>query len=157
AKGGPFRDVKIAAALDQGALRIDRAAVLAPGGTRVTLGGLVTATDGKAAFDLALEAEFAHLRGLLDALGLDTSRVPPDRLLTASASASLKGNADKFDVLGIEARFDGARLTGGVTVVPGARAGIGASLALDRLDLDAYLARDGAKTENTSAKFWKSF
>jgi hypothetical protein len=157
AKGGPFRNVKIAAALDQGALRIDRAAALAPGGTNVTLGGLVTAKDGKAEFDFAVEMDSAHLRGLLDALGLDVARVPPDRLLTASASAKFKGDADKFEVLGIEARFDGARLAGGVTVVTGARTGIGASLALDRLDLDAYLAGERGKTRKSSANFWKSF
>jgi uncharacterized protein involved in outer membrane biogenesis len=156
AKGGPFRDVEIAAALDRGALRIDRAAGLAPGGTNVTVGGLVTAKDGKAEFDLALGVESAHLRGLLDALDLDMARVPPDRLLTASASAKLKGNTDKFDVLGIEARFDGAKLTGGVTVVPGARPGVGASLALDRLDLDAYLA-GRAKAQKSQTTFWKSF
>src|SRR5262249_10703963 len=120
AKGGPFRNLKIAAALDQGALRIDRAAAQLPGGTSLPLGGLLAAKDGKAEFDVALEAESAHLRGLLEALGADMARVPPDRLLTASASAQLKGGADKFDLLGIEARFDGAKLTGGVTVVPGA-------------------------------------
>jgi uncharacterized protein involved in outer membrane biogenesis len=159
AKGGPFRDVKIAAALDQGGLRVDRAAALLPGGTNVTLGGLVAAKDGKAEFDLALEADSAHLRGLLDALGVDVARVAPDRLLTASASAKLKGDADKFDVLGIEARFDGAKLTGGVTVAAGTRTGIGASLALDRLDLDAYLAGagNGGKGQKSSTKFWKSF
>jgi uncharacterized protein involved in outer membrane biogenesis len=140
ADGGPYRDLKLSAALAKGEVQLSDAALRTPGGGTVSLNGTLLARRGQPYFDGALEAKFDHLRGFLEALKVDVADVSADRLLKASLAAKAKSDGDKVEILDIDGKLDSHNLRGGIVMQLGPRLGIGATIDAERLDLDAYLA-----------------
>ncbi|MBY6265926.1 AsmA family protein [Azospirillum sp. 412522] len=139
---GVVRQGRIEASLSAGRLNIDRVSALLPGGSDFVAAGEVTTPGGQPTLDLRTEANADNLRALLEWAKLDLRGVPADRLRRASLSARLQGNADRFELSGLDFRFDSSRLGGAVAYVDRGRPAFGARLELDRLNLDGYLPAD---------------
>ncbi|SMF78164.1 AsmA-like C-terminal region [Azospirillum oryzae] len=144
---GVVRQGRIEASLSAGRLNIDRVSALLPGGSDFVAAGEVTTPGGQPTLDLRMEANADNLRALLEWAKLDPRGVPADRLRRASLSARLQGHADRFELSGLDFRFDSSRLSGAVAYVDRGRPAFGARLELDRLNLDGYLPADPAPTQ----------
>lgn len=147
---GVVRQGRIEASLSAGRLNIDRVSALLPGGSDFVAAGEVTTPGGQPTLDLRMEANADNLRALLEWAKLDPRGVPADRLRRASLSARLQGHADRFELSGLDFRFDSSRLSGAVAYVDRGRPAFGARLELDRLNLDGYLPADPAPTQPAS-------
>lgn len=134
-----IRQVKLRAALDGGKVSLKQAAASLPGGTSVSLAGLLSADAGKPAFDGSAEMSSDNLRGLFDWLKIDVSAVPAERLRRFSFKSKVKGTPDQIDVTGVDMKLDTSQITGGVSAALRQRPAFGARIDIDRFDLDAYL------------------
>jgi len=144
---GVVRQGRIEASLSGGRLNIDRISALLPGGSDFVAAGEVTTPGGQPTLDVRMEANADNLRALLDWAKLDLRGVPADRLRRASLSGRLQGHSDRFELSGLDFRFDSSRLSGAVAYVDRGRPAFGARLELDRLNLDGYLPVDPASTQ----------
>ena len=88
-----------------------------------------------------LEVSEPHLRALLDWAGADASTLPPDRLRGFSYASKVKVTPIALEVQDINIRLDASTMTGGLAVALRERPGFGLRLAIDQLNLDAYLPR----------------
>ncbi|PWC75407.1 AsmA family protein [Azospirillum sp. TSH64] len=147
---GVVRQGRIEASLSGGRLNIDRISALLPGGSDFVAAGEVTTPGGQPTLDVRMEANADNLRALLDWAKLDLHGVPADRLRRASLSGRLQGHADRFELSGLDFRFDSSRLSGAIAYVDRGRPAFGARLELDRLNLDGYLPADPATAQAPS-------
>jgi len=138
-RGQLIRQVRLDAALSDGALQLERAMALLPGSSDISLTGSLRQVDGQAEFDGHLEAASDNLRGLLQWAGVDLSRVPSERLRRMSMSGRLTGSPKQIAISDLDLRADLTRVSGGLVIAPRNRPGFGVGLALDSLNLDAYL------------------
>ncbi|AWU93752.1 AsmA family protein [Azospirillum ramasamyi] len=149
--GGVVRQGRVEASLTDGRLNIDRISALLPGGSDFVAAGEVTTPGGLPTIDMRMEANADNLRALLEWAKLDVQSVPADRLRRASLAARLQGHADRFEISGIDFRFDSSRLSGAIAYVDRGRPAFGARLELDRLYLDGYLPADQATAQPAAA------
>ncbi len=133
------RQVRLDAALADGRLTVERATALLPGSSDFSLTGDLAASDGQPQFSGHFEAASDNLRGLFDWIGVAVEQVPPDRLRRMGLSSRIEANADRVAVSDIDLRVDLSRLSGGVVIAPRARPGFGIGIAIDSINLDAYL------------------
>lgn len=143
-RGGVVHQVRLSAELVGGEITLSQATAQLPGGSHVSVFGFLTAAEGKPRFEGSVEATADNLRGVLDWLQIDVSSVPSDRLRKFSFTGELSASPETMHLTGIDLRLDTSRLTGGVTIALRERPAFGASLAIDRLNLDAYLPRTPA-------------
>ena len=143
-RGGVVHQVRLSAELVEGEVTLSQATAQLPGGSHVSVFGFLTAAEGKPRFEGSVEAAADNFRGVLDWLQIDVSSVPPDRLRKFSFTGELSASPEAVHLTGIDLRLDTSRLTGGVTIALRERPAFGASLAIDRLNLDAYLPRPPA-------------
>ena len=138
-RGQLIRQLRLDAALGEGALQLERAMALLPGSSDISLTGSLRQVEGQAEFDGHLEAASDNLRGLLQWAGVDLSRVPSDRLRRMSLSGRVTGSPKQIAISDLDLRADLTRVSGGLVIAPRKRPGFGVGLALDTLNLDAYL------------------
>jgi hypothetical protein len=138
-RGDMMRQVELKADLDKGTLKLSQFSVELPGGSDLTLFGKLAAADGKPSFNGTLEAASDDLRGLLEWLKIDVSRVPAERLRKVVLSTGLGLSAEELDLRNLDANVDSTHLVGGATILLRVRPAFGASLAIDNLNLDGYL------------------
>ncbi len=138
-RGQLIRQLRVDAALSDGELRLERAAALLPGSSDISLTGSVREADGEAQFEGHVEAASDNLRGLLQWAGADVSAVPTDRLRRMSLSGRVTGSPKQIAISDFDLRMDLSRLSGGLVIAPRKRPGFGVGLALDSINLDAYL------------------
>jgi uncharacterized protein involved in outer membrane biogenesis len=144
---GSLRDVTIQGQMDRGRINLTRLAAQLPGGSNLTLSGRLTARAGAPQFDGRIDAAASDVRALFDWAGVDHRAIAPDRLRKASFRSGLGFSPGRIELRDMDLRFDSSRLQGGVVVALRERIGIGANLVIDRLNLDAYMAKakPGAK------------
>ncbi len=149
------RQVLVSMSLANGQLRVSQALALLPGGSDVSVTGVLAPAKAAAGPELRftgrLEAASDNLRGMLQWLGVEVASVPPDRLRRMSLSAKIDAGASQATVSDIDLRIDVSRVTGGVAVALRERPGFGIGLAIDKLNLDAYLPRAGAAAAGAGA------
>jgi hypothetical protein len=90
-----------------------------------------------------VEAASDNLRGLLTWLGADLSAMPADRLRRTDLSSRIDATPQSVNLSDIDLRVDLSRITGGVVIAHRARLGLGIGLAIDTVNLDAYLPNGG--------------
>jgi uncharacterized protein involved in outer membrane biogenesis len=141
--GAVVREPRLQARLAGDTITIDRLAALLPGDSDASLSGV---WHGGAAgqFDGATEIDSDNLRALVSWLGLAVPPVPADRLRKAALSSRFTAHPDRIEIGALDVTVDATRLTGAATVALRERPAIGARLALDQLNLDAYLAPPSA-------------
>ncbi|MEQ8587591.1 MAG: AsmA family protein [Thalassobaculaceae bacterium] len=139
--GAAIRNVQVDASLRDGVGDLRLATAQLPGGTDVTvIGGL----ESGPTFVGRLEAASDNLRATLDWLDIDLTGVPADRLRKAVVSAALRASAQEIQVSDWTMELDATKAQGGLTLALRDRPAFGLSLAVDRINLDAYLPQETA-------------
>lgn len=144
--GAAIRNVQVDASLRDGVGDLRLATAQLPGGTDVTLiGGL----ESGPTFVGRLEAASDNLRATLDWLQVDLASVPADRLRKAVVSAAIRASAQEIQVSDWTMELDATRAQGGLTLALRERPAFGLSLAVDRINVDAYLPQDAGAGPTT--------
>ncbi len=136
---GVIRQLRLEAALTDGSLSIKRFGALLPGGSDVAVSGKLDTIGAAPRFDGSLEASADNFRDLLQWMGIAVDGVPADRLRRATLSGKLSVDGDTLEAKSVDLSFDSSRLTGAVTAVLRQRPAFGARIAIDQLNLDAYV------------------
>lgn len=150
-RDGVIRDVGLRAALANGAITLERASALLPGGSDVSLFGFLSFLEGEPWFEGEIAAASDNLRALLGWAGADTRSLPPDRLRGFSFASKISAKPTSLEIPDINIRLDASTMTGGLAVALRERPGFGLRLAIDKLNLDAYMPRIGAEKPASGA------
>jgi hypothetical protein len=142
--------VRVEATLDGGKLEIQRFGGLLPGGTDVSVAGSLDATAAPR-FVGTLRGNADNLRDFLRWTGVAVEGVPADRLRRATISSRVEVDDNVMEVRALDVTFDASHVTGAATVAMRDRIALGARLAIDQLNLDAYLPDHQAEPSPTSA------
>ena len=141
---GVIRQARTQLSLDDGVVMIRRASALLPGGTQVQFAGRMTEGRDRPWLDGAVEIAADDLRAILSWLGVNAGEIPADRLRVLSASADLSGSGDRISASNLDLRVDTTRIAGNAAIETGERSHIAATLAVDAVNVDAYLTAAGA-------------
>lgn len=137
-----IRKLKIRAAVKEGKVRLKSLTAQLPGATEIDLQGVLALADAETDFDGRFTLNAANLRGVLDWLGVDVSRVPADRLRRAAGRGRIRASMKKIEVFESILDLDTSRLAGRWSLTLAGRPKARVALRVDRLDLDAYLPRE---------------
>ena len=134
-------------ALQNGVLHIERFSAALPSSSNFTVFGTLAPAEGIPQFvgDIALKSD--NLRGLTDWLGVKQSILPQSRLRNFSYTSKLQATPKKAEITAIDMQLDASIFSGGMIVEFRPKPGIGLRLAVDKLNLDAYLPKT-KKTKN---------
>lgn len=149
--GKPIRDLQVNAELAGGEVTLSQFSAQMPGNAEVALFGFLVAKDGQPQFEGELEGRASDLRGTLSWLGVSLGDLPKDRLRRLSLQSAVRATPEQAQVIGLKVEMDSSKVTGGATALLRARPSVGVELALDRLDLDAYMPVEG-KAEPAPSK-----
>ena len=138
---GVIRQLRLEAALTGGNLSIKRLGALLPGGSDIAVSGTVSA-GAAPRFDGSMEASADNFRDFLRWTGVAVEGVPADRLRRATLSSRLSLDGSTLEAKAIDLSFDSSRLTGAITAALRERPAFGARIAVDQLNLDAYLGSE---------------
>jgi len=138
-RGQAMRQLRFDASLDDGKIVIGQAMALLPGGSDLSLTGLVSPGDSGLRFTGRVESVSDNFRGLAAWMGADLAAVPADRLRRMSFASQIEASRQQVDLKDIDLRVDLTRVTGGIVAAMRQRIGLGIGLAMDKLNLDAYL------------------
>ena len=138
-RAGVIRQARAHLALDDGALTIRQASALLPGGADVQLTGRLTQGGERPWLEGSADITAENLRAVLSWLDVEADAVPADRLRRLSASADLSARGDRIAASNLDLRIDTTRIAGDASFETGERPRLAARLALDAVNLDAYL------------------
>lgn len=138
--GGIVRQLHVNAVSTRGDIVFNKLSASLPGGTELSGLAQIAAEAGTMRIDGTLSMQSDNLRGLLGWMGIDSSGVPAGRLRRIEAKSRLQGTLARIELAGLDLAFDSSRASGGITIVPGRRPGLGIDLRLDQLNIDGYLA-----------------
>ncbi|MHC8508606.1 MAG: AsmA family protein [Rhodospirillales bacterium] len=153
-KGEKIGPVRLNAEIGDGEITVSQLSASTPGGGDIAVFGFITMPKGKPLFDGDIEANIADLRAVMKWLDIAPPPVAHDRLRTLSYSSSLAVTPEQVQLSGVKLAVDASNITGGVTVALRKRPSFGADLAIDKINLDAYLPQSpgaGAKTAGGGA------
>ena len=152
-KSGVIRNAALRGALQNGAVTLERLAVTLPGSSDISITGAVIPTNGLAQFEGDIAATSDNVRGLAQWLGVDPATLPADRLRNFSYTSKLQATPEAAEMTDIAIQLDAMRINGGMAVELRDKPGIGLRLAVDKLNLDAYLSKNESTPhpENPSA------
>ncbi len=150
-RGGTIRRLRTTLVLTgTGQMTVEQARATLPGQTSVDFTGALAGQGSDALLQGALKMVSDDLGSLLDwsglGSGLEPRRVAAGRLRTLSLDSQLTLDGSALRFTEAELRVDASRLSGSLALSLGARPQIAGALALDRLNLDAYLP-DGSATQ----------
>lgn len=138
-RGQPLRQLQVAARLEGGRIDVGQASVQLPGSSDLQLGGTISGGAGGPRFAGTLAAESDNLRGLLRWLGSNPEAVPAERLRRLRLTTGLEASREALVLRNTDLSLDVSRLTGGAAIALRERPGLGIALAIDKVNLDAYL------------------
>src|SRR5690606_8207147 len=138
-RGQPLRQLRVAARLEGGEIEIGQAQVQLPGSSDLQLGGTVSGGAGGPRFAGSLTAESDNLRGLLRWLDSNPEAVPAERLRRLRLNTNVELTPEALVLRNADLSLDVSRLTGGAAIALRERPGLGIALAIDKVNLDAYL------------------
>lgn len=138
-RGQPLRQIAMEAKLDGGRLDVSKAEAQLPAGSEFKLTGGLALVDGAPGYDARVSLTSDNARGLAEWLGADLSSVPSSRLRRLDFSGRVHGDAAQLTLADMTVRLDLSRITGGLVAALRERPGLGIGLAVDSINLDAYL------------------
>jgi uncharacterized protein involved in outer membrane biogenesis len=151
-KGQAIRQAKFNADLSNRELTLNQVSALLPGNSDLALFGFVSQNGDIPKFDGSVDFSTNDLRALLDWAGVKVDGIASDYLRKLSIAAKVTGNPDSVSLTEIQSQADNTKLTGAATVALRARPSIGANIAIDRVNLDAYLPKSSAPASASSSK-----
>lgn len=139
-RGDSVRNVVINADLANGEVTLSQLSLQGPGGSEAAVFGFLTAKNGKPTFDGSLEAKVRDPHALMKWANVDTSALKPGKPGALALSATVIAQPESISVNKLGLSFDETKIAAAATIALRDRLGIGASVTVDKLDLDAYLA-----------------
>jgi uncharacterized protein involved in outer membrane biogenesis len=151
---GVVNKVRLVAQVANGELSLTRFNASLPGGSDVALAGKLATVEGLPSFAGTLELHSDNLRSLLEWLKVTIPDMPPDRLRKLSLASRVTATPNQLQIAEMDLRFDSSRVAGGIVVAlpTGDRKvpGLGIGLAIDKINLDAYLPSKPAGAAGTT-------
>ncbi|MEX0694278.1 MAG: AsmA family protein [Rhodospirillales bacterium] len=139
-KGDTLNNAVLNAELANGELSLSQLSVQGPGGTDLAVFGFLTAMNGKPSFDGQVQARVREPRVLMKWAGVDSTALKPGKPGALSLNIDAQATPDTVSVRKLALAFDKTNISGAATIALRQRIGIGASVVVDQIDLDAYLA-----------------
>lgn len=133
-----IRDIEFSAYVANNIAKFTKAKLLLPGGGEVNFTGSLAADKGRPSYQAAVKAKADNFRSLLTWLGVDVKAVPGDRLRKLSFEAFLRGDDRQLQIKNARIGIDSSQFDGAATVALQKRLAFGASIRIDKIDLDAY-------------------
>lgn len=154
---GLIRDLNATVSMEKGTLGIRSLDARLPGSTQAALSGSLTAKKGEPRFEGKVQLDSGDFRALVRWLTGEDLPLPRDRLRKARFAARVGSLPDRIELRDMDFTFDSSRLKGGMVLALRERIGMGASLTLDHLNVDAYLPKPekpgkGAGNDGAKAK-----
>ncbi len=150
-RAGVIRQATAHLALADGVVTLGPASALLPGGAKVDLVGRLRAAGDDPWMQGVAEVAAEDLRAILSWLGVDVGAIPADRLRRLSAVADLSASGDRIAARNLDIRVDTTRIAGDAAVVTGERALIDATLDVDAINVDAYVAATVSSSSDEAA------
>lgn len=139
---GIIRNARVNAELAEGEITVGQISGDLPGATALAAFGFVTLADGDPRFEGFMDVKAGDVRGLLGWLDVDTRDLAPGRLRTVDLKCKLAATPGSLRLYDMDLGFDASRVTGQVSVDLTGKPAFGADVAVDRIDVDAYLPPD---------------
>lgn len=143
-KGDRVHNVAVNAELANGELTLSQASLQAPGGTDLAVFGFLAGRDGQPSFDASVDLKVRNPRKLMDWAGVDASMLKPGKPGSLSLTGRIGGTPTSINFRELALAVDKTNIRGAATVAVRDRVGIGASVTVDQLNLDDYLAETPA-------------
>ena len=150
---GVIRQARTKLVLDDGVVTLQPASALLPGGADVRFAGRLTQGGDRPWMQGVVEIAADDLRAILSWLAVDVGDVPADRLRRLNASADLSASGNRLSASNLDVRVDTTRIAGDAAIDTGERPRITAALAVNTVNVDAYLppaVETGAGFEETA-------
>jgi uncharacterized protein involved in outer membrane biogenesis len=138
-----MRGVVIRAELAQGEAKLTKASMFLPGGGEASMIGTLAVRGGKPAYAAGISARADNFRALLDWLGIDAASVPGERLRRFTLTSQIKGDDQQLQMLNSKIVLDTTQIDGAITLALRDRLAFGATVAVDKIDVDAYFPPPG--------------
>lgn len=138
-RGGVISQTRLKADMADGEITLSQFSAQLPGGSDLAVFGFVNAIKGAPRFEGEAELSIADTRGVIKWLAVEPPPLPADRLRKLKLAGKIVATPEQVQLGGLDAQFDGSRLTGGITVALRERPSFGADLVLDKINVDAYL------------------
>jgi hypothetical protein len=136
-----IRNLKANGTLADGKFNLYGLSVQLPGAADLALSGTLTTVERRPKFDGPVTLNAGNLRGVLDWLGIDSSRVSAGRLRSLAVTGTLANDPATIRLQKATMNLDLSHVTGSVGLRLGAEPTALADLTIDRLDLGAYWPR----------------
>ena len=147
-----IRDLHLRGRLEKGVVQLHSLTAQLPGAADLQLVGASAASPTKDHFVGGFNLNAGNLRGTLDWLGLDTSRVPAARLRRASASGRLTITPRGITLHDTKLDVDTSRIEGRLALEFGKRPRLSIDASADRIDMSAYMPRERPPPVMTTRK-----
>ena len=151
---GVIRQARTRLVLDDGVVTLQPASALLPGGADVRFAGRLTRGGDRPWLQGVVEIAADDLRAILSWLSVDVGDVPADRLRRLNASADLSAIGNRLSTSNLDVRIDTTRIAGNAAIAADERPRITAALAINTVNVDAYLlpaGETGAGSEETAS------
>lgn len=141
-RGDKVSNAVLNAELSDGVLNLGQFSLLAPGGSDLTVFGVLTSKAGKPNFDGQLSAKSQQPRTLMTWLDVDAAALKPGKPGALSLDIAASASTDTVSVTKLGITFDKTVINGAATIALRDRLGVGASVNVNQLDVDAYLSNE---------------
>lgn len=138
-RGEVVSDVLINTELADGAAHLRQFSAQFPGGSDITMSGVLTSPGGKPDFSGNIETTTNDLRKVVEWVGAEIPDVPADRLRKFGFVSDIRLSPEQIKLQNISVQFDSSRLNGAATIALRERLAFGINLTLDQINADAYL------------------
>lgn len=138
-RGEVVQQARLDASFGDGVVTIRQGGALLPGGSDLALFGVAERRDEQPSFDGRVEIASDNLRTLLAWAGVALGDVPAERLRRFGLVTPIVAAPGRVTLDGLDLRLDTSRVTGRLDAALGDAPAIEADLAIDKLNLDAYL------------------
>ncbi len=148
-RGDAVKNVVLSAQLAKGEVTLSQFTLQGPGKLDVAAFGFLTAKDGVPSFDTSIEASVEDLERLLKWADVKTG-LPAGKPGNIRLKAAAKGTDKNISLQQLSLSFDETNIVGAANIALRDRLGIGATVKIDKINVDAYLPT-GAKQESAPA------
>ncbi len=149
-KGDKIKNAVLNAELANAELVLNQFSIQGPGGSDLAVFGFLSAKNGKPSFDGQVQAKVQQPRTLMKWAGVDSTALKPGMPASLSLNIEATATPEAVSVRKLVLGVDKTTINGAANIALRDRIGIGASVAVDQLDLDAYLADAGKAPAKTS-------
>ena len=138
-QGKLARQLHLTASLSEQRLAVKSLRALLPGGSDLSVSGVLTARGDQPDFKGQMRAGSSNLRNLLTAFEFDLTAIPKDRLTQMIMRSALTMSGNMIQLTDVELKIDTTTLTGGIAYSLGQeRPSFGINLVADRFNADFY-------------------